>query len=392
MGNMLKDKQRSYTREVDRTEQTPEESERENKALKRVQARQERELLKAESARHSEGSDASRAHAEEVRALRALLAEGRDRLREYEKKLHVRNCELQKLRQALAEMQRQLDEKQAELEKEAESEAKLQQLERELQEKDTDVHELRRKLDAIQISYKKEMVKEKAQNKSFQKQLQALRADNELLQRKIRDSSTQSFFLSQKDFFNQDGVTNDPKSIFNGMDQQKKERLLARLRDIDLSGTLVKSSAKRPRAARRLSIDSHQNRLRLRSIATNGFIWNESMSDENGTTELTPPLGPNVTKARRMSDTSIIGPSRRGNSLRSILEMQSLQCQNSDKHEKEMPNGKVRDNESEEEMKVSLTETLRMPNAGRKNSSAEQLPALGTLGLCTLNASQIFKI
>ncbi|KAH6929013.1 hypothetical protein HPB50_022390 [Hyalomma asiaticum] len=300
------------------------ESERENKALKRVQARQERELLKAESARHLEGPDASRAHSEEIRALRALLAEGRDKLREYEKKLHLRNCELQKMRQALADLQRQIEEKRTLAEKEAEMQSKIEQLEREVQEKNTEVLELRRKLDAVQLSYKKELVKEKAQNKSFQKQMQALRADNELLQRKIKDASIQPIFLNHRDFLNHNGDFSDPKSIFMGMDQEKKERLLARLRDIDLSGTFVKSTAKRPRAARRLSMDSQQSRLGLKSTATNGLLP-ESLSSESSPTERMPPLGPNVIKARRMSDTLV--RSRRGDSLSSILEMQALQIQ-----------------------------------------------------------------
>ncbi|KAH8021930.1 hypothetical protein HPB51_018779 [Rhipicephalus microplus] len=217
--------------EIKDLERRLKESERENKALKRVQARQERELLKAESARHHDGPDALRAHGEEIRALRTLLAEGRDKLREYEKKLHSRNCELQKLRQALADLQRQIDEKQTLVEKETEMQTKIDQLEREVQDKNTEVHELRRKLDAVQLSYKKELVKEKAQNKSFQKQMQALRTDNELLQRKIK-----------------------------GMDQEKKERLLARLRDIDLSGTLSRTW---PRDHGRLA----------------GFRWTRSRAD-----------------------------------------------------------------------------------------------------------------
>lgn len=105
------------------------------------------------------------------------------------------------------------------------------------------------------------------------------------------------------------------------MDQEKKERLLARLRDIDLSGTLVKNMAKRPRAARRLSMDSQQSRLRLESMAAIDSFLNESLSSESSPTEQMPPLGPNVVKARRMSDTPV--RSRRGNSLSSILEMQA---------------------------------------------------------------------
>ncbi|KAL3204725.1 hypothetical protein MRX96_011702 [Rhipicephalus microplus] len=308
--------------EIKDLERRLKESERENKALKRVQARQERELLKAESARHHDGPDALRAHGEEIRALRTLLAEGRDKLREYEKKLHLRNCELQKLRQALADLQRQIDEKQTLVEKETEMQTKIDQLEREVQDKNTEVHELRRKLDAVQLSYKKELVKEKAQNKSFQKQMQALRTDNELLQRKIKDANTQSIFLNHTDFLCLNGDSSDPRSIFTGMDQEKKERLLARLRDIDLSGTHVKNMAKRPRAARRLSMDSQQSRLRLESMAASDSFLNESLSSESSPTEQMPPLGPNVVKARRMSDTPV--RSRRGNSLSSILEMQAL--------------------------------------------------------------------
>lgn len=105
------------------------------------------------------------------------------------------------------------------------------------------------------------------------------------------------------------------------MDQEKKERLLARLRDIDLSGAFVKSTAKRPRAARRLSMDSQQSRLRLKSIAASDSFLNESLSSESSPTERMPPLGPNVVKARRMSDTLV--RSRRGDSLSSILEMQA---------------------------------------------------------------------
>ncbi|XP_065293859.2 uncharacterized protein [Dermacentor albipictus] len=313
--------------EIKDLERRLKESERENKALKRVQARQERELLKAESARRHEGPDASRAHAEEIRALRALLAEGRDRLREYEKKLHLRNCELQKMRQALADLQHHIDEKQTLVEKEAEMQSKIQQLEKEVQERNTEVHELRRKLDTVQLSYKKELVKEKAQNKSFQKQMQALRADNELLQRKIKDASVQSIMLSHRDFLSHNGVSSDPKSIFMGMDQEKKERLLSRLRDIDLSGTFVKNTTKRPRAARRLSMDSQQSRLRLRFNAMNDLLLNESLSSESSPTERMPTLGPNVTKARRMSDTPV--RSRRGDSLSSILEQQALQIHSS---------------------------------------------------------------
>lgn len=104
------------------------------------------------------------------------------------------------------------------------------------------------------------------------------------------------------------------------MDQEKKERLLSRLRDIDLSGTFVKNTTKRPRAARRLSMDSQQSRLRLRFNATNDLL-NESLSSESSPTQRMPPLGPNVVKARRMSDTLV--RSRRGNSLSSILEMQA---------------------------------------------------------------------
>lgn len=105
------------------------------------------------------------------------------------------------------------------------------------------------------------------------------------------------------------------------MDQEKKERLLSRLRDIDLSGTFVKNTTKRPRAARRLSMDSQQSRLRLRFNATNDLLLNESLSSESSPTERMPPLGPNVVKARRMSDTLV--KSRRGDSLSSILEMQA---------------------------------------------------------------------
>lgn len=111
------------------------------------------------------------------------------------------------------------------------------------------------------------------------------------------------------------------------MDQEKKERLLSRLRDIDLSGTFVKNTTKRPRAARRLSMDSQQSRLRLRFNAMNDLLLNESLSSESSPTERMPPLGPNVTKARRMSDTPV--RSRRGDSLSSILEMQALQIHSS---------------------------------------------------------------
>lgn len=229
------------------------------------------------------------------------------------------------MRQDLAETQSQLDEKQTLLEKEAESENRIEQLERDLQDRDTEVHELRRKLDTIQITFKKELVKERAQSKSFQKQLQALKSDHELLQRKIKDTATQSFFQNHRDFFNQEAFYNSPRSIFTGMDQEKKERLLARLKDIDLSGTIVKSSVKRPRAARRLSVDSHPGRMRLRSnVAANGFLLNESSPSENtAATALTPTLGPNLTKARRISDTN--RTRARGDSLGSILEMQALQ-------------------------------------------------------------------
>ncbi|KAL1487290.1 hypothetical protein MTO96_008074 [Rhipicephalus appendiculatus] len=286
--------------EIKDLERRLKESERENKALKRVQARQERELLKAESARHHDGPEASRAHAEEIRALRALLAEGRDKLREYEKKLHLRNCELQKMRQVLADLQRQIDEKQTLVEKETEMQTKIDQLEREVQEKNTEVH---------------------------------------------------------------------------GMDQEKKERLLARLRDIDLSGTFVKSTAKRPRAARRLSMDSQQSRLRLKSIAAGDPFLNESLSSESSPTERMPPLGPNVVKARRMSDTLV--RSRRGDSLSSILEMQALQI-HSNRSEDAMKNTNQGD-DMESSLSKQITEVGKHEKfvfkdrqlAGRKSAAAD---------------------
>ncbi|KAG0418176.1 hypothetical protein HPB47_005071, partial [Ixodes persulcatus] len=166
------------------------ESEYENKALQRIQMRQERELLKTESSRF-DGSNMIKSHVEE---------------------------------------------------------------------------ELRRKLDTVQSAYKKELAQEKNHSKDIQKQLHTLSTEHEMLQKKLssKQHSPQTFFFKNANSESQN-FDKGIGSFLTNLDREKKERLLAKLREIDLSGTIFEGNIRRPQAARRFSMDSQRSNFTVKS-------------------------------------------------------------------------------------------------------------------------------
>ncbi|XP_040072201.3 mitotic spindle assembly checkpoint protein MAD1 [Ixodes scapularis] len=245
--------------------------------------------------------------------------------REYEKRLHYRNCELLKLKQQLANVQQAVQERGILVEKEVESDEKLRQVEQKLQEKDTEVQELRRKLDTVQSAYKKELAQEKNHSKDIQKQLHALSAEHEMLQKKVssKQHSPQTFFFKNANSESQN-FDKGIGSFLTNLDREKKERLLAKLREIDLSGTIFEGNIRRPQAARRFSMDSQRSNFTVKSpdLEPKQTLYQRRMFGSEGhSTQLPTSFADNWRATRRMSD---IHPRIAGSVLDSIFEKDSL--------------------------------------------------------------------
>ncbi|CAN7988528.1 unnamed protein product, partial [Ixodes hexagonus] len=158
--------------------------------------------------------------------------------------------------------------------------------------------ELRRRLDAVESAYKKELAQEKSHSKDIQKQLNALSNEHEMLQKKL-----------------------------SNLDQEKKERLLAKLREIDLSGTLLEANIGRPRGARRFSMDSQQPNFTVKSpdLEPRQNLYQTRMFGSGGhTTELPTSFKSNWRATRRMSDSH---PRATGSVLDSIFEKDTFPTQ-----------------------------------------------------------------
>ncbi|KAM7288745.1 mitotic spindle assembly checkpoint protein MAD1 [Ixodes scapularis] len=186
-------------------------------------------------------------------------------------------------------------------------------------------HELRRKLDTVQSAYKKELAQEKNHSKDIQKQLHALSTEHEMLQKKVssKQHSPQTFFFKNANSESQN-FDKGIGSFLTNLDREKKERLLAKLREIDLSGTIFEGNIRRPQAARRFSMDSQRSNFTVKSpdLEPKQTLYQRRMFGSEGhSTQLPTSFADNWRATRRMSD---IHPRIAGSVLDSIFEKDSL--------------------------------------------------------------------
>ncbi|XP_064487554.1 ankyrin repeat domain-containing protein 26-like [Ornithodoros turicata] len=299
-------------------------TEYENQTLKRIQVRHERELLKAESSRHDDVY-LNKPYVEEVRALRRLLSESKDKHRDYEKRLQQRHAELQRLKLQLSKIHQAVQERDALLEKEEASLKKIGMLETELRHQETEVEELRRKLDLTEKAHKDELEEEKSNSREIQKKLVELRNLHHELHDKMKSAMYQNGNLRK-------GMTlngKEPKDAFNSyvmsLDQERKERLLAKLREIDLNGQSDTIHCERIRSPRRHSMESAhlygpRTKSPVRRASRGTYNFFEGASTSNPATSSSGGLG-----RRTMSDTFPRSSSRRKSFLENLQEIDAAE-------------------------------------------------------------------
>ncbi|CAN7981720.1 unnamed protein product, partial [Ixodes pacificus] len=123
------------------------------------------------------------------------------------------------------------------------------------------------------------------------------------------------------------------------LDREKKERLLAKLREIDLSGTIFEGNIRRPQAARRFSMDSQRSNFTVKSpdLEPKQTLYQTRMFGSEGhATELPTSFANNWRATRRMSD---IHPRIAGSVLDSIFEKDSLSTEQGHGAENASKNG-----------------------------------------------------
>ncbi|XP_076373010.1 uncharacterized protein LOC143257868 [Tachypleus tridentatus] len=170
--------------ELENTQRQVREVEQENRFLKRLQLKQERELARLQSTK-GELPEMLQSHSEEVRVLKKLLNKAKEKIKDQENKIKVKDDQLNKFKDDTNKL-RKLASNRNLLERDKLRE-QVESLELEIRYRDTSIQDLTKKLNLANKNHKHELAAEVNRCKELKSQVSQLQDESEKLQASLKE-------------------------------------------------------------------------------------------------------------------------------------------------------------------------------------------------------------